>query len=120
MPLSILVVEDDDDVREMVSTALRNRDYSVVSVPNAEVALQILKEGVRFDLLFTDIVMPGGVDGFALADCAKALQPAIKVLYATGFSEGTARPADQLHGRLIQKPFRPNQLVSEVRAALQQ
>src|SRR5690348_14863626 len=59
MTFSILVVEDEDDVRELVSSSLRNRGFSVLSVPNAEVALQILMEQVKFDLLFTDIVMPG-------------------------------------------------------------
>ncbi|HWI29634.1 MAG TPA: response regulator [Stellaceae bacterium] len=118
MSFSILVVEDEDDVRELVSTSLRNRGYSVLSVPNAEVALQILMEQVRFDLLFTDIVMPGAMDGFELADRAKGLQPGLKVLYATGFSHISRRAADQLHGKLIQKPYRPDEIAAEVRTAL--
>jgi CheY-like chemotaxis protein len=119
MSFSILVVEDEDDVRELVSTSLRNRGYSVLSVPNAEVALQILMEQVKFDLLFTDIVMPGVMDGFELADRAKRLQPELKVLYATGFSHVSRRPADQLHGKLIHKPYRPDEIASEVRNALE-
>jgi CheY-like chemotaxis protein len=119
MSFSILVVEDEEDVRELVSTSLRNRGYSVLSVPNAEVALQILMEQVKFDLLFTDIVMPGVMDGFELADQAKRLQPELKVLYATGFSHVSRRPADQLHGKLIQKPYRPDEIASEVRTALE-
>jgi CheY-like chemotaxis protein len=118
MTYSILVVEDEDDVRELVATSLRHRGFSVLSVPNAEVALQILMEQVKFDLLFTDIVMPGVIDGFELADRAKRLQPDLKVLYATGFAHVSRRAADTLHGKLIQKPYRPDELASEVRRAL--
>lgn len=116
---SILVVEDEDDVRELVSASLRHRGFSVLSVPNAEVALQILKEQVKFDLLFTDIVMPGLIDGFELADRAKRLQPDMKILYATGFASASRRSASTLHGKLIHKPYRPDELASEVRQALE-
>jgi CheY-like chemotaxis protein len=118
MTYSILVVEDEDDVRELVATSLRHRGFSVLSVPNAEVALQILMEQVRFDLLFTDIVMPGMIDGFELADRAKRLQPDLKILYATGFAHVSRRSIDTLHGKLIQKPYRPDELATEVRRAL--
>jgi CheY-like chemotaxis protein len=117
---SILVVEDEDDVRELVSSSLRDRGFSVLSVPNAEVALQILMEQVKFDLLFTDIVMPGVMDGFELADRAKRLQPGLKVIYATGFSHISRRPSDQLHGKLIYKPYRPDEIAAEIRTALDQ
>jgi CheY-like chemotaxis protein len=119
MTYSILVVEDEDDVRELVATSLRHRGFSVLSVPNAEVALQILMEQVRFDLLFTDIVMPGIIDGFELADRAKRLQPDLKILYATGFAHVSRRSIDTLHGKLIQKPYRPDELATEVRRALE-
>jgi CheY-like chemotaxis protein len=118
MTFSILVVEDEDDVRELVATSLRERGYSVLSVPNAEVALQILLEQVKFDLLFTDIIMPGIMDGYELADRAKELQPDLKVLYATGFSHISRREKIRLHGKLIQKPYRPDELASEVRLVL--
>jgi len=119
MTYSILVVEDEDDVRDLVSASLRHRGFSVLSVPNAEVALQILGENVKFDLLFTDIVMPGLIDGFELADRAKRLQPNLKVLYATGFAHVSRRPAEKLHGKLIHKPYRADDLASEVRQTLE-
>ena len=120
MTFSILVVEDEDDVRELVSSSLRARGFSVLSVPNAEVALQILMEHVKFDLLFTDIVMPGVMDGFELADRAKRLQPGLKVIYATGFSHISRRSSDQLHGKLIHKPYRPDEIAEEIRTAFEQ
>ena len=106
-------------MRELVATSLRHRGFSVLSVPNAEVALQILMEQVKFDLLFTDIVMPGIIDGFELADRAKRLQPDLKILYATGFAHVSRRSIDTLHGKLIQKPYRPDELATEVRRALE-
>ncbi|HXZ01432.1 MAG TPA: response regulator [Stellaceae bacterium] len=118
MSFSILVVEDEDDVRELVATSLRSRGYSVLSVPNAEVALQILSEEVKFDLLFTDIVMPGVMDGFDLADRAKRLQPSLKILYATGYAQ-LSRPDRQLHGKVIHKPYRPDEIADAVRLALE-
>lgn len=119
MAYNILVVEDEDDVRELVSTSLRNRGFSVLSVPNAEVALQILLEEVKFDLLFTDIVMPGIMDGFELADRAKRLQPELKVIYATGYTHVSRRAGAHLHGKLIQKPYRPDEIAQEVRQLLE-
>jgi CheY-like chemotaxis protein len=119
MKYSILVVEDEDDVRELVVMSLRDHGFSVLSVPNAEVALQILMEQVRFDLLFTDIVMPGTMDGFELADRAKRLQPDLKILYATGFSHVTRQSTGGLHGELIQKPYRPDQLALTVQRTLE-
>ena len=118
MSYSILVVEDEDDIRDMVSTALRERGFSVLSVPNAEVALTILLEHVKFDLLFTDIVMPGVMNGFELAEEAKRLQPDLKVIYATGFTHLPSGGGSALHGKLIQKPYRPDELAFEVDRAL--
>jgi CheY-like chemotaxis protein len=120
MAYSILVVEDEDDVRDLISASLRDRGFSVLAVPNAEVALQILKEHVRFDLLFTDIIMPGTMDGFALADRAKELQPDLKVLYATGFAHLPERSRGPLHGRLIRKPYRPGEIASEIQDTLKE
>jgi CheY-like chemotaxis protein len=119
MAYSIMVVEDEDDVRDLVSTSLRKRGFSVLSVPNAEVALQILSEQIKFDLLFTDIIMPGTMDGFELADRAKALQPDLKVLYATGYTLRRNRVIGELHGKLISKPYRAEELALEVRQTLE-
>ena len=88
-------------------------------MPNAEVALQILVAKVKFDLLFTDIVMSGVIDGFELADRAKRLQPDLKVLYATGFAPVSRRSVDKLRGKPIHKPYRPDELASEVRQVLE-
>ena len=120
MSFSILVVEDEDDVRELVSTSLRNRGYSVLSVPNAEVALQILMEQVKFDLLFTDIVMPGELHGYDLARQVRARRPDIKLLYTSGYALTAAlsRTAPIEDAKLVSKPYRLEQLIGEIRRAL--
>jgi CheY-like chemotaxis protein len=117
MTYSILVVEDEDDVRELVATSLRHRGFSVLSVPNAEVALQILMEQVKFDLLFTDIVMPGA-DGFDLAAQAKLIRPSLKVLYSTGFADRAQGRFGPRYGRLLEKPIRADALIAAIEKAL--
>jgi CheY-like chemotaxis protein len=116
---SILVVEDEDDVRELVTNSLRGHGFAVLSVPNGEVALQILSEQVVFDLMFTDIVMPGTLDGFELAEKAIAMLPQLKILYATGYTHASQPHGRPLHGKLIQKPYRTDDLAQEIARALQ-
>jgi len=85
----VLLVEDNDQVRDFAESLLAELDYRVLSAPNAEAALLALeKEPV--DLLFTDVVMPG-MDGIALAHRARALRPDLPVLLASGYSERVAR-----------------------------
>jgi PAS domain S-box-containing protein len=117
---SILVVEDDPDVRAYLVEVLRSLDYRVSAVPGVQAALDILSQKDRhIDLLLTDIIMPEG-NGRELAKEALKLKPDIEVLYMTGYS----RNAVVHHGRLdegvdlLQKPVSQAQLASRVRAAL--
>ena len=82
----ILVVDDDEGVRELAVSVLENLGYLVVSAKDGTEALSILDKEGPVDLLFTDIVMPGSLSGYALARRAKAMCPEIKVLYTTGYS----------------------------------
>jgi PAS domain S-box-containing protein len=83
---TILVVEDDDDVREYLLDALRDLKYHVISASNADGALNILKRAaVRVDLLLTDVIMPGA-NGRELGRRAQQLRPSLKILYMTGYS----------------------------------
>jgi CheY-like chemotaxis protein len=112
---NILFVDDDASMRELVRRVLEHRGYFVHAVPTAEVALMLLKEQIPFDLLITDVVMPGGMNGFELADLAKAVQPNISVIYLTGFVNLPRRQLDQLRGKLVPKPVLPGQLEREIR-----
>jgi PAS domain S-box-containing protein len=117
---TILVVEDDDEVRRYLSEVLRSLGYSVLSAPNANVALPLLEQPDRhIDLLLTDVVMPG-MNGRELGRRASDLRPGLRVLYMTGYS----RNAVVHHGRLeqgvalLQKPITQTHLAARIRDLL--
>ncbi|MGZ8360306.1 MAG: PAS domain S-box protein [Allosphingosinicella sp.] len=118
---TILVCEDDDDVRAYSVEVLRELGYRVLEAHDGPSALRLLErqEG-RVDLLFSDVVLPGGMNGSILATRARELRPNLKVLYTTGY----ARDAIVHHGRLdpgvelITKPFSYADLAARVRDML--
>ncbi len=113
--LVILVVEDDDRVRQMSVDALRDLGYTVIHASGAEAALALLERHPEVALLFTDIVMPD-VNGRKLADMALERRPGLKVLFTTGYTRnavvhnGVVDPGVQLIG----KPFTLQQLAQKV------
>jgi CheY-like chemotaxis protein len=113
----VLVVEDDDDVRDFAVRVLKAGGFEVLEAVNGGVALVLLQEDLPIDVLFTDIVMPGEPDGVALAERAKTLRPGLRILYTTGFAAAT-RFDRAIHGPVLNKPYRPQQLTAEVRALL--
>lgn len=114
----ILFVDDDASMRGLVSRVLERQGFFVHAVPTAEVALVLLEEQVPFDLLITDIVIPGGMNGFELAEQATALRPRLRVIYLTGFVNLPRRQIAQLRGKLVAKPVLPGELEREVRGLL--
>jgi PAS domain S-box-containing protein len=116
----ILVVEDDTMVRDYVTAQLKSLGYQTIAAENAAEALGLVERGLTFDLLFTDIVMPGSMDGSELARAVKGLKPSVKVLFTSGYTdkaivrEGGLQP-DVL---LLQKPYRRGELSRMIRAAL--
>jgi PAS domain S-box-containing protein len=117
---TILVVEDDTDVRTYLAEVLRNLNYRVITAHNAQVALTVLlQEDRRVDLLLTDIVMPG-INGRELGRRAHTMRPELPILYMTGYS----RNAVVHHGRLdegvelLQKPVGQAQLAAQIRRLL--
>ncbi len=116
----ILVVEDDPDVRKVPVRILGDHGYKVVEAGNGEEAIDHLKTGQFFDLLFTDVVLPGGMNGVEIAEEAKRLQPRIKVLYTSGYAEDAVVHQGQLDTgvTLINKPYRSAALLENVRSML--
>ncbi|MGF6310184.1 PAS domain S-box-containing protein [Bradyrhizobium sp. i1.8.4] len=116
----IMVVEDDQLVRNYVVTQLTNLGYKTIAVPDARAALALVDKGEKFDLLFTDVIMPGGMNGRQLAEEVARRRPGIKVLYTSGYTEN----AIVHHGRLdegvllLAKPYRKAQLASMLQQAL--
>jgi PAS domain S-box-containing protein len=117
---TILVVEDDDDVREYLLDALRDLKYHVISASNADGALNILKRAaVRVDLLLTDVIMPGA-NGRELGRRAQQLRPSLKILYMTGYSRNAVVHQGRLDDgvEFIQKPMTQAELSARVRQIL--
>jgi CheY-like chemotaxis protein len=110
----ILLVEDTRDVREMTSEMLTIRGYDVVAVADGESALATVGERGEFDLLFTDIVLPGELDGFDLARRLKRLAPDLRVLYATAYAGLAGSELGIVYGKVIQKPYRSEELQEEI------
>jgi len=118
---TILVVEDDADLRETVVTALSQLGYRALSAANAETAIKILSGAERIDLLFTDVMMPGGTLGPTLAKRARDLRPDIEVLFTTGYVDMTALNGTGLSGMdIIHKPYRNEELALRIRYVLDQ
>jgi PAS domain S-box-containing protein len=117
---TILVVEDDRLVRDYVLTQLRSLGYVTLEAAHAAEAIAIVKAGQAFDLLFTDVIMPGGLNGRQLADELQKIKPGLKVLFTSGYTEN----AIIHHGRLdtgvmlLAKPYRKAEMAAMIRTAL--
>lgn len=111
----ILLVEDEILVRELAFEDLCDAGFDVTATGDGEKALETLREDSSFDLLLTDIRMPGAIDGWRLADEARRLIPGIRVIYATGLgdAEGDVRPEDGL----LRKPYRTEDLLAAIEEA---
>ena len=116
----ILVVEDDDLVRGHVEKVLKALGYSVISASNGLEATEILKRTKDFDLLFTDVVMPKGINGPQLAEIAHALYPNLPVLFTSGYTENAIVNRGELDqgALLLNKPYRRAELAEKVRTAI--
>src|SRR5690606_7212066 len=116
----ILVVEDDDLVRNHVISLLGGLGYRVTSTASGAEAMAELRRNVPIDLLFTDVIMPGGMNGRQLADAAQGLRPGLKVLFTSGYTENAIVHHGRLdHGvNLLGKPYRRQELAAKVRKVL--
>jgi CheY-like chemotaxis protein len=117
---TILVVEDNPDVRRLVLRQLSDLGYAVIEAANGPQAMKILNDGVAIDLLFTDVVMPGGMTGRQLAEAAKASRPGLKTLFTSGYTEDSVLRLGKLDPgvRLLSKPYRKHELATRIREAL--
>ncbi|HTW78790.1 MAG TPA: PAS domain-containing protein [Terracidiphilus sp.] len=117
---SILLVEDDPPVREFAKAQLQSLGYRVLEASNGHEALTVLHEHGDFDLLFTDVVMPAGMNGHELAREAVRFKPGLRVLYCSGFPEGTMLHQGILTegAELLSKPYSRLELARRIRKVL--
>jgi PAS domain S-box-containing protein len=112
---TILVVDDDDQVREGVSHQLTSLGYKAVVASNGREALEILARESHIDLLFTDVVMPG-LNGREVAEEGRLIRPNLKVLFTSGYFEGALQRNGSLdtNVHLLVKPYRKKRLAEKV------
>jgi signal transduction histidine kinase len=117
---TVLVVEDHEDLRSYSSGAVREMGYRVLEAADAKAAIAILESGAPIDLLFTDVVLPGGMNGRQLADAALTTRPTLKVLFTTGYTRNAIVHTGQLDPgiQLLGKPFTYSDLAAKIRSVL--
>lgn len=115
---TILVVEDEFLVRCLISEIMRDAGYTVIEAVNADEALDIIRTGVALDLVFSDVKMPGTLDGLGLLSIIKGVHPELPVLITSGHCD----PALALNGgaaHFVRKPYDMDSLLELVRDALE-
>ncbi|HVR67296.1 MAG TPA: response regulator, partial [Verrucomicrobiae bacterium] len=117
---TILLVEDDAQVIDLVTTQMESLGYHVLTAANGPHALKILAEENSVALLFTDIVMPGGMNGRQLAHAALQIRPAIKILYTSGYTQNAIVHQGKLDQGVhyLAKPYRRTELAQKLRQIL--
>ena len=104
---TVLLVEDNPDVAGVSASLLEQLGYTVRRVPDANAALREIERN-SFDLVFSDIVMPGGMDGLALARRLRELRPELPILLATGYSDALRKTS--LGFQILRKPYEIHEL----------
>ncbi len=122
---TILVVDDEQHLCDVAKTQLKNLGYSVYTSNNPSMALEMLQDNRNIDLLFSDIVMPDNMDGYEMANSALKLNPSLKVLLTSGFTQnletnrnGKNKTISQLKQNMLQKPYNQFELAVAVRNSL--
>jgi len=117
---TILVVEDDEEVRKFSIEVLREQGYTIHAAPDGVSALRLLELEPDISMLFTDVVLPGGMNGRQLADEVRRRRPTLKVLYATGYTRNAIIHQGRLDAEveLLTKPFTAEALSLKVRQIL--
>ena len=117
---TVLVVEDNPEVRHLAVTAISDLGYRVLTAADGPAALDIIERNGRIDLLFSDVVMPGGMNGFDLITRARDLRGGLKALVTSGYANVHRPGTDRPDVPLLLKPYRRGDLAKYIRLALDQ
>lgn len=111
----ILLVEDEDLIRTLLSEAMADDGFDVVSAATSAEALDFLAGGHAFDLLLTDIQLPGTIDGLDIARAARMRTPLLPIIFTTGQPDRMARWSSGAGETFIPKPYRPSDICAAAR-----
>jgi CheY-like chemotaxis protein len=118
-PPTILVVEDEILVRTVIAAYLRDCGFDVVEAGNAEEAVRVLEASIRVDIVFSDINMPGSLDGFGLAQWLRRERPGLKIILTSGAAQAVKDASDLCaHVPILAKPYDYAEVARQLRALL--
>jgi CheY-like chemotaxis protein len=118
-PPTILVVEDEILVRTVIAAYLRDCGFDVVEAGNADEAVRVLEAGIRIDIVFSDVNMPGSLDGFGPAQWLRRERPRLKIILTSGAAQGAKDASDlYAHVPILAKPYDYAELARQLRALL--
>jgi CheY-like chemotaxis protein len=115
---TILIVEDDPRLRRVLSKRLRSLGYEVIEADSGAAAMAQLAVRSEVAMIFTDMVMPGGMTGYELAQAALAIKPDIKILFTSGYAEPAIARLGLKTGAWLKKPYTADELAEKVREVL--
>ena len=115
---TVLVVEDNTEVRELASATISGLGYRVLEASNGPAALDILQRDCTIDLLFSDVVLPDGMNGFELVHKARAVRSGLRALMTSGYANIHRPSVDRPDVPLLLKPYRRDELAERIRMAL--
>lgn len=118
---AVLIVEDDERLRKIAIRVVSGLGYKVEAVPDGPSALALLDNGAKVDVLFTDVVLPNGINGFTLAAAARARRPDLQVLYTSGYSANSIIHNGGINEDidLLNKPYRRLEVARRLRKSLE-
>ncbi len=119
MATTVLIAEDDIVIRGLMAEFLRDFGYNVVEAGNADEVVAMFEAGNIVDLLFSDIRMPGSIDGLALARRVKDRWPATSVLLTSGYPGGSVDAENEIPTLFLPKPYPPLSLLSSILAIVE-
>ncbi len=117
---TILLVEDDPRLRRVLGRRLRTLGYQVIETDNGAAAMAEVARRPEIALVFTDMVMPGGMTGLELADAARTIRPGLKILFTSGYAAPELARLGQQKGTWLKKPYTADELADKIRHVLEE
>jgi signal transduction histidine kinase/CheY-like chemotaxis protein len=115
---TLLVVEDEDDLRMLTQRMLKSLGYQTLGASSGKQALELFQNDLQIDLVLTDIIMPGHLDGFQLSEKLKSIRPDIPIVYMSGYAQSGDDQPRTVQAPMLSKPIRPHDLAEALHCAL--